>query len=122
MAELPEFDWKSDKDIVEALTLVNEKQEVDQAIEESGKHPIHFTQDYLTNVTLANLKVALETNNWREAELFVGSLIEKYGLEVPKESMGYPGAALHRVKARSTEAMAQVLAIRHGSVPHTTFD
>ena len=89
MADLPEFDWRSDKDIVKALTLVNEKQEVDQAIEESGKHPIHFTQDFLTKITHANLKVALQTNDWREAELFVGSLIKKYELVVPKDSVEY---------------------------------
>ena len=89
VADLPEFDWKSDKDIVEALTLVNDKQEVEHAIEESGKHAIHFTQDFLTKITHDNLKVALEINDWREAELFVGSLIKKHGLEVPKESMEY---------------------------------
>jgi len=116
LADLPEFDWKSDKDIVEALTLVSDKQEVDNALEESGEHSIHFTQDFLTKIAHANLKVALEINDWREAELFVGSLIKKHGLKVPKDSMEYRLLS-HGVLRAMVEASRIILERSTGNCP-----
>jgi integrase len=89
LMDVPDFDCKSDEEAALALTLVNDEEEVDRAIEQSGKHPIHFTQDFLTKITHASLLHALEINDWREAELFVSDIVKEHGLELAKDSMEY---------------------------------
>jgi hypothetical protein len=108
LIDVPDFDWKSDEETALALTLVNDEEEVDRALEQSGKHPIHFTQDFLTKITHACLRHALEINDWREVELFVSSVVEKYGLELAKDSMEYRWLS-HGILRATVEATRIIL-------------
>jgi integrase len=109
-----EFDWKSDKDISDALTLVNDEKTVESAIEESGKHPRDFVQEHLTRIAHANLKIALQINDWREAELFTTNLLRQRKIELPKDSLEYR-LLCHGILRAAVEATRIILERSNGN-------